>query len=83
MFGLIALIDAVFYGLQFSIKYLVKSFDIRGERKDFVTSRRIYDMLIYGTRFFNNVIDNVWSNCTYRCSFLRASIWYKILSEII
>ncbi len=31
MFGLIALIDAVFCGLQFGIKYLVKSFDLKLE----------------------------------------------------
>jgi hypothetical protein len=31
MFGLIALIDAVFCGLQFGIKYLVKSFDLKVE----------------------------------------------------
>jgi len=38
MFGLIALIDAVFCGLQFGIKYLVKSFDLKvepGGRKGF------------------------------------------------
>jgi len=31
MFGLIALIDAVFCGLQFGIKYLAKSFDLKVE----------------------------------------------------
>jgi len=42
MFGLIALIDAVFCGLQFGIKYLAKSFDLKvepggGGRKGFGT----------------------------------------------
>jgi len=31
MFGLITLIDAVFCGLQFGVKYLVKSFDLKVE----------------------------------------------------
>ena len=44
---------------------------------------KIYDTLRCCARFFNDVIGNVWSECTHGCSLVRASIWYKILGEII
>jgi hypothetical protein len=40
-------------------------------------------ILTYDAERFDTSIGNDCSNDTPRCSFLRASIWYKILSELI